>query len=81
MTFQTDLNGCIRYIQHGPYASGVSVSWNWQNMDSAPKDGTRFLIKLEGEEPRIAAWIKGAFRDPWTHDKYPEESVWMKCPE
>ena len=75
------LGGSAVYKQDGPYACNVSVEWNWQPMETAPKDGTRVLIGWPGGVPRIAAHVNGEWRETATHSKVNDDVSWMPLPE
>lgn len=57
----------------------------WQPIDTAPKDGSVFLLRRKGFRPKLAIWseVSGRFlfEDRWQNFSIDEKTFWMPIPE
>ena len=52
----------------------------WEPIDTAPKDGTRILVKTENGSPHVAAYsfYDSKFYDVWTVESLINATEWCK---
>jgi len=53
--------------------------YEWQDIESAPKDGTWVCLYQEGFGVQLGAWLKGSSSEGWNYTESPTH--WMPLPE